>query len=323
MNKLNCGSCGEIVETTAVYPPRSRCGALWSIPNLMTGSLDGHGATPLWQDPEEADLVWKREDLNLTGSFKDRGAGSLAGIARAAGATTLVMDSSGSAALAAAAAAAPLDLPLTIHVPETLSRERQSILKFYGCEVVAKGNREAAGERALVAAQEHFYFSHVYHPAFIQGTAASGLEVLEQGGETIPRIWMVPVGNGSLFLGLAAALRARRFAEVTLIAVQAVTCPGLRAPGGTGTSHASGIAIASPPRGQEILKALEEFHGRVVEVNEEEIQSATEALGHRGVVADPASGAVLAGVRRFRGEGGSGSILAWLTGSGLRGAASL
>ena len=319
MNRLTCSSCSQTVRTGSVYPYRCRCGGLWAIQSSEVVYPDGEAVTPLWEDPEEEALLWKREDLNPTGSFKDRGAASLAEVARASGATSLVLDSSGSAALAAASAAAALHLPLTVHTPRMLSPVRKRILEFLGCEVVAEGNREDAGERARRASEESFYFSHVYHPAFFWGTAIAAWEALRQVKQSVPRIWMLPVGNGSLFLGQAAALRGAERYDLKLIAVQASSCPGLRAPGSGGTTHAAGIAISDPPRREEILKTLGEFNGWVIEVDEEEIRDATRTLGRRGVLAEPAAAAVLAGVRRFRAGGDRAPILGWLTGSGLRG----
>ena len=105
------------------------------------------GAAPLWPDPGDPRLWWKREDLNRTGSFKDRGAAVLAAVATAAGAERLVLDSSGSAALAGAAAAARTGLPLTVHAPESLPRAKRDALAVMGARVVAEGDRTAAARR--------------------------------------------------------------------------------------------------------------------------------------------------------------------------------
>ncbi len=275
--------------------------------------------TPLWPDPVDRDLLWKREDLNRTGSFKDRGAEALAAVAVQAGATRLVVDSSGSAALAAASAAARAGIPVTVHTPGDLPSAKRHALETMGARVVAEGDRAAAAARAAEAAAREFYFSHVSHPAFFEGTGHSATEALAQCGDREPRTWIVPVGNGSLFLGIAHALDRLERKNVRLMAVQASACPGLRRPGTGGSTRATGIAIADPPRREEILAALALHGGEVIEVGEEEIEAAHAALGRRGVAAERASAAALAGVRALRSAGEREPVLAWLTGSGHRG----
>ena len=326
MNDLVCRSCGREGRTGPTWPVRCLCGGLWSAaaPELYPApGVEEEGViepVPLWPDPMDHDLWWKREDLNGTGSFKDRGATVLAAVAERSGARSLVLDSSGSAALAAASAAARCRLPLTVHAPGALPRAKREALEVLGAVVVAAGNRGAASARALEAAEREFYFSHVFHPAFFEGTAQSGVEALRQCGGSPPRIWVVPVGNGSLLLGLALVLaRAGIGEDIRLIAVQAEACPGLRAPGGTGRTEAAGIGIADPPRREEILAVLERHRGEVIEVTEAEIADAHQALGRRGVAAERAAAAAEAGVRRMRAGGEGDPVLAWLTGSGLRG----
>ncbi len=325
MNDLLCPACGREARTGPTYPFRCICGGLWiaRAPELYPVSEAGDEGVqppiPLWADPGDARLRWKREDLNATGSFKDRGAAVLAAVAQRAGAEALVVDSSGSAALAAAGAAARVGLPVTVHTPGGLSPVKRDALRELGAAVVAEGTRAEASARARREADHVFYFSHVYHPAFREGTALAALEILEQTGGDPPPLWVVPVGNGSLFVGLALALERAGRSEVRLFAVQAGACPGLRRPGTGGATRAHGIGIDDPPRREEILAALRRGGGRTVEVSEEEIEAGRLALGRRGISAEPASAAAEAAVRRLRAEGETGEILAFLTGSGHRG----
>ncbi len=322
MSDLLCVACGRPSRTAAIYPARCVCGGLWSAadPSLYAiRGADVGAPTPLWSDPVDNDLLWKREDLNRTGSFKDRGAAALAAVAVWAGATRLVVDSSGSAALAAASAAARAGLPVTVHTPGDLPPAKRHALEMMGACVVAEGDRRAAAARAAEAAVREFYFSHVAHPAFSEGTGRSAIEVLAQCGGEPPATWVIPVGNGSLFLGVAHALERLDRRDVRLVAVQAAACPGLRCPGAGGGTRATGIAIADPPRRDEILAALAGHGGEVIEVDEAEIEAAHTALGRRGVAAERASAAALAAVRTLRDAGEREPVLAWLTGSGLRG----
>jgi len=273
--------------------------------------------TPLWKDPADNRITWKREDLNPTGSFKDRGAESLMDVAVRSGARELVLDSSGNAALAAARMAAVVGLPLRLHVPRRVPQAKLEAYRLFGASVTAGGVRADAADRAAKEAGERFWFSHVYHPGFVLGTRVSGEEVLAAGHDA--RIWVVPVGNGSLLLGLAAALRAARATHHRLIAVQAAACAGLRPDADHGSSRAGGIAIADPPRRAEILEAVADTGGDVVEVSEPAIESSRQVLASRGVRVEPAAAATLAAIEVLQDRGETGSFLGWLTGSGARG----
>lgn len=322
---LRCGRCGEEADAGPTYPPRCRCGGLWGAvvdpdaPPAYDRERAGMRAIPLWPDPIDPGLFWKREDLNPTGSFKDRGAESLVLAARRAGATSLVLDSSGGAALAAARVAAREGLPLTLHIPGDASPSRRHSLGMFGATVVAAGSREDAARRAATDAAHAFWFSHVMHPAFFLGTAESGREVLETPGRASGEAWIVPVGNGSLLLGLDMALARGRRTDIRLVAAQTAACAGLVDEVRRGTSCAAGIAIANPPRREEILGALRRRDGEVLVVTEDEITDAWYALARRGVLAEPASAAALAAARRIRERGGRAPLVGWLTGAGSRG----
>jgi len=311
--------------TESTYPPTCSCGDLWVIGDTelyagLAASRAGTGfVTPLWQDPEDPNLIWKREDLNRTGSFKDRGAEVLVELAVERGAGSGVVDSSGSAALAMASAAARAGLPVTTHTPAGLPVAKQEALTALGARLVAEGTRSEAARRAAEAARDSFHLSHVYHPAFLEGTARATVEALAQCGGVPPETWIIPVGNGSLLLGLALGLHRVGRPDIRLVAVQSAGCPGLNNPGsGTGT-RAAGIGIPDPPRRDHILLTLKHVGGEVIEVEESEIETAHQDLWRRGVAAELASAAALAAVHRLRTGGEANRILAWLTGCGHRG----
>jgi len=314
---LRCGACGARAETGPVYPPRCACGREWSEADGVPPSRFPRPPRPVWADPVEPGLWWMREDLNPTGSFKDRGAEVLIGVAVAAGAERLVLDSSGSAALAAARVAAASGLPLELHAPAGLGAAKRSALAAWGAVVDASGTRAEAAARAETAAHEAFWFSHVHHPAFLDGTTGSGEETLDAMGSDRPMDWIVPVGNGSLLLGLHRAVGGRR-APVRLIAVQSAACPGLRGAAADARSLAAGIAIAAPARREEILAAVRDTGGEVVLVEEDALRAGLRDLAAKGVAADPAAGAVQAAWAQIGTRPRPGIAVGWLTGAGHR-----
>ena len=317
MSDLVCPACGSVAASGPGYPPHCACGALWS---MTEAGAPPHRdrVTPVTRDPHDPAVWWKREDQNPTGSFKDRGAEALARVARVAGARHWVLDSSGSAALAAARAAALHDARLALHVPASLSPGKHAVLRSLGAHVTAEGSRADAAARARAAAKDAFWFSHVFHPAFAHGVSGAVEEILAGLGADMPRTWLVPVGNGSLLLGLARGLVRNARGDVRLVAVQPAAVPGLREPGRGGVSQATGAAIADPPRRTEILAAVESSGGEVRHATEEEILAAEVRLARRGMRAEPAAALAEAAAAQLRAEGSREPLLGWLTGSGSR-----
>jgi threonine synthase len=320
---LVCLACAREETTGPTYPPMCSCGGLWQARDPRAYRLERDPRerfeTPIWKDPHAEGLWWKREDYSRTGSFKDRGAETLIGLASRVGAVRLVVDSSGSAALAAASAAARAGLPLRVHVPAGTPAVKLSVLRDFGAEVVAGGSRSEAAQRALTEASQAFYASHVHHPAFVAGTSEAGLEALRQMPVSTASTWVLPVGNGSLLLGLWQALVETGTRGVRLVAVQAGAVAGLLRPGVSGSTRARGIAISDPARRDEVLAAIAKSEGTVLEVSEDAILAARETLWRRGAAVDIASAAALPGVEQLRTGGYDGPLLGWLTGSGHRG----
>jgi threonine synthase len=319
---LVCPACGREESTGPTYPPVCTCGGLWQARDPRSYRVETNPAerfeTPIWKDPQAEEVWWKREDYSRTGSFKDRGAETLIGLAARVGAKRLVVDSSGSAALAAASAAARRGLPLRVHVPAETPALKLSVLREFGANVVAEGARNDAARRARDDASQAFYASHVHHPAFFSGTTEAGLEALRQRPAT-PSAWVLPVGNGSLLLGLWQALVETGTHGVRLVAVQASAVAGLLRPGVSGTTRARGIAISDPARRDQVLHAIAASGGEVLEAGEDEILGAHDVLWRRGAAVEIASAAALAGIEQLRARGDKGPILGWLTGSGHRG----
>ena len=307
-----CPACGPAAASGPVYSERCACGGLWGW-HASEAPPARNWVSPLWSEPGAEHRLWKREDLNPTGSYKDRGAEFLARVADEAGARSLVLDSSGSAALAGARMAAKLGVSLAIEAPEAVSPRRRRTLALLGAQVRAEGTRDEAAERAMREARQRFWFSHVYHPAFAYGVSGLVEEVSAQTPK-IPETWYVPVGNGALLLGLKEGLKRLGWSP-RLVAVQAEACSGLLRPGVSGSSRAGGLAIPSPPRREEILSALENPGRDVVTVSEEAIAAGEVALAHQGVSADPAAAAVHAALQTRR---DSEPVLAILSGAGSR-----
>jgi threonine synthase len=272
---------------------------------IARGLSLGEGLTPLVGAGDElGDLHVKLDYLFPTLSFKDRGAVVLVASALERGAQTLVADSSGNAGSAIAAYATRAGLPCTVFVPERTSAGKQRQIRAYGATLeLVPGDRTATTEAAIARVQSTgaTYASHIYDPYFLQGTKTFAFELWEQLG-VAPEAVIVPVGNGTLLLGAARGFRELRAAGLidrapTLIAVQSERCAPIARAWATGADEpvavdagqtaAEGIAIARPPRGAQILAAVRDSGGCVVEVAEAAIGPAQAQLARRGLFVEP------------------------------------
>jgi threonine synthase len=244
----------------------------------------------------------KLEHRSPTGSFKDRGAEVLVGLAVAVGAERLVADSSGNAGAALVAAAAVAGLPIEVFVAS--SAEPAKVARIGSAAVVVDGTREdvAAAAVARVEASGAFYASHVHNPWFWEGVGRFVDEL-----DPPPDSLVVPLGNGTLVFG--ARPSGRR-----IVAVQAAACAPIAeafaagrdevAPIRAGRTVADGIAIAAPARGTEVLRAVRASGGRVLRVGEDEIDAARRALAAQGEDVEPTAAVASAAVPQLGDDDG-------------------
>jgi len=157
-------------------------------------------------------LLIKAEPLQLTGSFKFRGAfnaiAQLDARARTAG---VIAYSSGNHAQGVAAAAALQAVPATIVMPSDAPRIKIDNTRAFGAEVVlydrASENREEIGQR--IADGSGATLVRPYdEPWVIAGQGTIGLELVRQaeGRDIRPSAVVVPCGGGGLCSGIALAL---------------------------------------------------------------------------------------------------------------------
>lgn len=319
----------------AAVPPRAADppSGLWRyravFPELTEPLTLGEGWTPLV--PCRDGRVWfKLESLNPTGSFKDRGAALLVACLAARGARELAEDSSGNAGAAVAAYAARAGLRARIYVPAGASGPKLAQIAAYGADVVrVEGPREAVARAAQ--ADPGVYASHCWHPLFFHGTKTVAYELWEQAGGRLPDWVVVPVGHGTLLLGLAlgfAELRAAGAAAAVprLVGVQAAGSAPLAGPAlghgaGSGETVAEGIRIREPVRAAEILAAVAATGGRWAVVDDGEILAARRRLGAEGFFVEPTAAVAAAAAWRLLAEGSIPAgerVVVVLTGHGLK-----
>jgi threonine dehydratase len=151
----------------------------------------------------------KLENLQLTGSFKLRGAlNKILSLDRGLLDRGVVTASSGNHAAAFAQACRESDVPGIIYLPENVARVKadalraySSELRFFGRDCVQAENRA----RAEAASRNQVYVSPYNDPQIIGGQGTVGLE-LEREGVTFDTL-LAPVGGGGLISGVAGYLK--------------------------------------------------------------------------------------------------------------------
>jgi len=188
-------------------------------------------------------LHLKLENLQLTGSFKVRGAFNL--LLTSDVAAGLVAASGGNFGRAVAYAAAKLGIHATIFVPETSPPEKTGAIASYGAEVrlIPGFYDDALAASVEFATSNGAFQAHAYDQAPVvagQGTIGSEIESQVAGVSSV----LVAVGGGGLIGGIASWFRD----EVDVIAVEPELSASLynaRAAGHPVPIEVNGIAVSS------------------------------------------------------------------------------
>ncbi len=191
-------------------------------------------ATPMLRAPRlsaltGAEVYVKYENLQVTSSFKDRGAlVKLAALSAAERSCGIIAMSAGNHAQSVAYHAGRLGIEATIVMPVTTPHVKVASTKAYGATVVLDGETvtEAQRRAEAIAAAQDLAWVHPYDDTHIiagQGTIA--LEMLE----AVPDldVLVVPVGGGGLISGVAIAAHAVNPA-IELVGVEAALYPSMR-----------------------------------------------------------------------------------------------
>ena len=295
------------------------------------------GNTPLWkaeQLGEHKHLYLKDDTGNLTGSFKDRASILVAAFAKTHGINEIVLASTGNAGSSMAGIAAACGMKATIFLPKTAPKAKMIQALQYGAHVVSvDGNYDRAFDLSLEYSTKHKLLSRntAYNPLTIEGKKSVAIELFRQFGDA-PDVVFVPVGDGVIMSGVYKGFKdLLQFGLIekmpTVIAVQAegsaaihnALRDGYFSECKSGTV-ADSIAVDVPRCGYYALKNLQEFKGRSVLVNDDEILLAQKELSEKaGLFAEPAAAASYAGYKKTqKGIDANAKIALLITGSGLK-----
>ncbi|MBL8096556.1 MAG: pyridoxal-phosphate dependent enzyme [Anaerolineales bacterium] len=290
----------------------------------------GEGNTPLIPLALNGRTIhFKHEGLNPTGAFKDRGMAVVFSWLRLLGVTEAIEDSSGNAGASFAAYAACSGVKARVFVPAGAAGAKRRQIEAYGADLVAiDGPRSKAAEAARAAALAGaVYASHVFNPLGLLGNATCAYEIVAQLGRA-PEAVILPVGHGTLLLGLSLGFQALKAAGVIpavprLIGVQAMACAPLWAVAKhgrqgldwvtEGETIAEGIRVVQPLRGDAVLAAITASGGSLYAIDDDQIRTGHGELARRGLFVELTSAAVWPVLAET-----SGDVVAILTGHGLK-----
>jgi threonine dehydratase len=228
-----------------------------------------------------ARVLVKLENIQMTGSFKERGAANtLLLLDPAERRRGVVTASAGNHGLAVAFHAARLGIAAVIAMPAWAPLRKIAWARRHGAEVVLHGENydEAYARAREIEAERGLVFLHPFDdPRVIAGQGTIGLELVEQ----VPDLdaVLVPVGGGGLIGGIGLALKALR-PGARVVGVQAEEIPAMKAALTAGhrvvvpaaATIADGIAVRRV--GEHTLDLARRHVDEVVTVGEEEIANA-------------------------------------------------
>ncbi|MEP7339434.1 MAG: threonine/serine dehydratase, partial [Acidobacteriota bacterium] len=221
---------------------------------------------------------FKLENLQMTGSFKERGAlNKLSQLSPAEREAGVVAASAGNHAQGVAHHATRLGIRSVIVMPKATPLVKVSNTRDLGGEVVLHGANydEALAQARQLAASEGFTFVHAFDDeAIIAGQGTIGLELLEE--ETPFDAVVVPIGGGGMISGIATAMKESR-PNVRIIGVEPENFASMKAAVEEGRiieipsrpTIADGLAVKRA--GQITSEIVRRYVDEIVTVSEDEI----------------------------------------------------
>jgi len=242
-------------------------------------------------------ILVKLEFLNPAGSAKDRVALAMIEDAEARGllreGSVIIEPTSGNTGIGLACVAASRGYKTIIVMPDSMSVERQTLMKAYGAEVVltpGKLGMQGAIDKAEAMAREipgSFIPDQFGNPANAAAhRTTTGPEIWRDTNGKID-IFVAGVGTGGTVTGVGEYLKSQN-PNIQIVAVEPAASP-LLSGGKAGPHGLQGIGANFVPK---VLNTA--IYDRIIPVTEEQAYAAARALGRtEGILAGISSGAAL------------------------------
>jgi threonine dehydratase len=236
---------------------------------------------PALSDEVGAQVFLKKENLQLTGAYKIRGAyNKIASISDEERAKGVIAASAGNHAQGVAYSAKEFGIKAIIVMPEATPLLKVTGTKALGAEVILHGdNYDEAYSYAITYAKENnLTFIHPFEDdAVIAGQGTVALEMLDDVNDL--DVVVVPIGGGGLISGVASAIK-QLDPKIRVIGVTAKGAPAMYNSFKKGSvvnsksvrTIADGIAVRDVS--EKNLKTILECVDEIVQVDDEEIANA-------------------------------------------------
>ena len=254
----------------------------------------------------DSEIYLKTENLQITGSFKVRGAYyMMSQLTEEEKARGVIACSAGNHAQGVALAAAKNHIKSLICLPDGAPISKVQATKSYGAEVcMVNGVYDDAYKKALELKEEKNYtFVHPFdNEDVIAGQGTIGLEILEQMPDVEAVI--VPIGGGGLISGVAFAIKNLN-PNIKVYGVQASGAPSMRNSIRDSkiecldhvSTIADGIAVKEP--GEHTFQYVSQYVDEIVTVTDDEISAAILALIERQKLIAEGAGAASVAAAMF------------------------
>ena len=253
-----------------------------------------------------ADLYLKTENLQVTGSFKVRGAYyKMSKLSKEEKERGVIACSAGNHAQGVALAAQKNGIKAVICLPDGAPISKVEATKSYGAEVcLVEGVYDDAYKRALELRDEKGYtFIHPFDDEdVVAGQGTSALEIIDQVADL--DAVLVPIGGGGLISGIAYTLKTIN-PRVKVYGVQAKGAPSMKNSVEHGnveelasvSTIADGIAVKKP--GALTYELCSKYVDEIVTVSDDEISAAILALMEKHKLVTEGAGAVAVAAAMF------------------------
>jgi len=239
----------------------------------------------------------KREDLNPTGSAKDRAIQAQISNLLAKNYTSAVISSSGNAAISAAHFCQKANIPLTVFVSPKINPKKLKLIKNYFVNIISSS-------KPISSAFQYSQTHHAYNlrqstdPVAYIGYNQIGQEIISQ----LPQVSsiFIPVGSGTTLYSIAQSTPK----QVLIYAVQPANNPTIASffdknYSPENFSSTDSLSVKFTPLKQKIIKLLKARGGGLV-INDNFIQQQLTTLNNLSIKTCPESAMAIAGLKKAK-----------------------
>ncbi len=249
----------------------------------------------------------KLENLNPTGSHKDRESLAMITDMKKHGFTECVIASTGNAAISLSAMAACEGIKVNVFVSKDISPERLNLITLFEpkLHLIDGSYDDAMVESENYVKQNKLYSANPGHNKNkIFGDSNAGSEIVLQLKPNLPDFLIVPSNNGTLITGVWMGAKMSGANPVMIAAVAEKS------------ALMGSIAGHHRFEAEEFDTTLSESHGRTINITDPEASKAARDLRMEGIFCEPTSAASLAALRRLGIE--SKIVVLLITGSAFK-----